>query len=90
MVAKRNNQVLIISSVQVENFRFSIIPVKKELIITPHKMALFHYSIISIKKQFPLIFLLHFSTLPPKIEPSISESESESKLVFFPYSATGW
>ena len=50
MVAKRNNQVLIISSVQVENFRYSTIPVKKELIIKPHKMALFHYSIISIKK----------------------------------------
>ena len=67
---KRNNQVFILSIFQLENFRYSIIPVKKELIIPLKNLYIpffrvtkWHYSIIPTK-QFPL-FLLHYSSSPP-------------------------
>ena len=72
---------------QLENFPYSIIPEKKEQIIPlktsaysiipRHKMTLFH------NKKMPL-FLRHYSSSPPKIEPTmLSLSESESTVIFF-------
>ena len=81
---------------QLENFPYAIIPEKKEQIIPlktsaysitlRHKMALFH----SYNNKKKPLFLLHYSSSPPKVEPvMLSLSESES-IVIFPYSATGW
>ena len=79
----------IIPLFQVENFPYSIIPEKKEQIIPlrtsaysiipRHRMALFH----SYKKKNPL-FLHHYSSSPPKVEPAmLSLVESESTVIFF-------
>ena len=85
----------IIPLFQLENFRYSIIPEKRTnysveniaySIIPHHKMALFH----SYNKKIPL-FLLHYSSSPPKIETALlSLSESESTVFFFSFFATGW
>ena len=98
---KSNNQVFIMSIFQLENFRYSVIPVKKELIIPLKNLHIsffrvtkWHYSIIPTK-QFPL-FLVHHSSSPPIIEQAmLSLSDSKSTVIlflfcFFSYSATGW